>query len=248
MAHEKARDLDGCRRGPHGEPCAHVNGSATPMPLAGVRVLEIATFIAAPFCGSVLADFGAEVIKVEQPGEGDPLRRFGTPTDCGDTLVWLSEARNKKCVTLDLRSDEGATMFRSLVEKSDVVLENFRPGTLERWNLGFEDLQRVNPGIIMLRVSAYGQTGPASPWGSRRVQRLGTRREPSRPGGAGRPLADSWAHSAYCLRRAAANRRAPAFIDIGLYESIFRIRRDRSGLREVRTCARAWKPTRSTCR
>lgn len=96
-------------------------------PLAGIRVLDIATFIAAPFCGSVLADFGADVIKIEQPGEGDPLRRFGTPTECGDTLVWLSEARNKRCITLDLRTPEGAELFRSLVATSDVVLENFRP-------------------------------------------------------------------------------------------------------------------------
>jgi len=133
---------------------------AAAAPLAGVRVLDIATFLAAPFAGTVLADFGAEVIKVEQPGEGDPLRRFGTPTRAGDTLVWLSEARNKKSITLDLRTREGADVFRRLVRVSDVVLENFRPGTLERWGLGFEALRAVNPGLVMLRISAYGQTGP----------------------------------------------------------------------------------------
>ena len=129
-------------------------------PLEGVRVLDIATFLAAPFAGTVLADFGAEVIKVEQPRIGDPLRRFGTPTDAGDSLVWLSEARNKKSMTLDLRMPRGAEIFRRLVRESDVVLENFRPGTLEDWGLGYEALRDINPGLVMLRISAYGQTGP----------------------------------------------------------------------------------------
>lgn len=129
-------------------------------PLAGVRVLDIATFVAAPFCGTIMAEFGAEVIKIEQPGEGDSLRRFGTMTEVGDTLVWLSEARNKKSVTLDLRTPEGAEMFRQLVAVSDVVLENFRPGTMEKWGLGYETLAKINPRIVMLQVSAYGQTGP----------------------------------------------------------------------------------------
>jgi crotonobetainyl-CoA:carnitine CoA-transferase CaiB-like acyl-CoA transferase len=130
-------------------------------PMAGIRVLDIATFLAAPFAGVILADFGAEVIKIEQPGGGDPLRRFGTPTDCGDTYVWLSEARNKESVTLDLRTPEGADLFRRLVAVSDVVLENFRPGTLERWGLGYDVLSAINPKLVLLRVSAYGQTGPA---------------------------------------------------------------------------------------
>jgi len=128
--------------------------------LEGLRVLDIATFVAAPFCGTILADFGAEVIKIEQPQGGDSLRKFGTLTECGDSLVWLSEARNKKAATLDLRKPEGAEMFRALVAKSDVVLENFRPGTLEKWGLGFDDLRKINPGLVMLRISAYGQTGP----------------------------------------------------------------------------------------
>jgi crotonobetainyl-CoA:carnitine CoA-transferase CaiB-like acyl-CoA transferase len=131
-----------------------------PGPLSDIRVLDIATFLAAPFCGTILADFGADVIKVEQPGSGDSLRRFGTMTECGDTLTWLSEARNKGSVTLDLRKPEGADLFRRLVAKSDVVLENFRPGTLEKWGLGYDDLARINPKLVMLRVSAYGQTGP----------------------------------------------------------------------------------------
>ena len=129
-------------------------------PLEGIRVLDIATFVAAPFCGTIMAEFGAEVIKIEQPGDGDSLRRFGTMTEAGDTLVWLSEARNKESVTLDLRTPEGAAVFRELVAKSDVVLENFRPGTLERWGLGYDELAKINPRLVMLRVSAYGQTGP----------------------------------------------------------------------------------------
>ena len=129
-------------------------------PLDGIRVLDIATFVAAPFCGTIMAEFGAEVIKIEQPGEGDSLRRFGTMTEAGDSLVWLSEARNKKSVTLDLRTPDGADLFRQLVAKSDVVLENFRPGTMEKWGLGFDALSQINPRLVMLQVSAYGQTGP----------------------------------------------------------------------------------------
>jgi crotonobetainyl-CoA:carnitine CoA-transferase CaiB-like acyl-CoA transferase len=210
--------------------------TALPQPLEGIRVVEIATFIAAPFCGSVLADFGAEVIKVEQPGEGDPLRRFGTPTECGDTLVWLSEARNKKCVTLDLRAPEGKRLFRSLVAQSDVVLENFRPGTLERWELGFEDLRAVNPGIIMLRVSAYGQTGPASPKpGFARIAHAFSglaylAGEPGRvpvvPGSTS--LADYmsglWGALGVMLAlRVREKSGVGQVVDIGLYESVFRI-------------------------
>jgi crotonobetainyl-CoA:carnitine CoA-transferase CaiB-like acyl-CoA transferase len=129
-------------------------------PLSDIRVLDIGTFLAAPFCGTILADFGAEVIKIEQPEIGDPLRRFGTPSECGDTFVWLSESRNKRSATLDLRRPEGAALLRELVAKSDVIVENFRPGTLEKWGLGYEDLRAINPRLVMLQISAYGQTGP----------------------------------------------------------------------------------------
>ncbi|MBF0305419.1 MAG: CoA transferase [Alphaproteobacteria bacterium] len=130
------------------------------LPLAGVRVLDAATFIAAPYCAAILSEFGAEVIKVESP-DGDPFRRFGTPTGRdGDSLAWLSEARNKRSVTLDLRRPQGADLFRRLVAVSDVVCENFRPGTLEKWGLGWESLKALKPGLVMLRVSGYGQTGP----------------------------------------------------------------------------------------
>jgi succinyl-CoA:(S)-malate CoA-transferase subunit B len=135
---------------------------AGPMPLTDLRVLDISTFVSAPFAAASLAEFGAEVIKIEKPGSGDSLRHLGTPSATGDTYFWLSEARNKKCVTLDLQKARGAELFRRMVAKADVVIENFRPGTLEKWGLGFSDLLAINPGLVMLRISAYGETGPKS--------------------------------------------------------------------------------------
>ncbi len=132
------------------------------MPLDDIRVLDVATFVAAPFAAASLAEFGADVIKIERPGVGDDLRRLGTKSDEGDTYWWFNDARNKKSVTLNLSAKEGAGLFLRLAEKADVVVENFRPGTMERWGLGFTDLIAVNPGLIMLRVSGYGQTGPKS--------------------------------------------------------------------------------------
>lgn len=129
-------------------------------PLAGMLVVDVATFIAAPYCATILGEFGADVLKVEHPVGGDPCRNFGTATRRGDTLAWLSEARNKKSVTIDLRSKDGAQIFRDLCAKADVVCENFRPGTLEKWGLGYEVLAKENPGLVMLRVSGYGQDGP----------------------------------------------------------------------------------------
>jgi len=130
-------------------------------PLDGVRILDCSTFIAGPFATSLLGEFGAEVIKVESPDGGDPFRRYGTPTKRPDaTLAFLSEARNKKSVTLNLKDPRGAELFRNLASKSDVLCENFRPGTLEGWGLGYDQLAELNPGLVMLRVSGYGQTGP----------------------------------------------------------------------------------------
>ncbi len=134
--------------------------AARQQPLHGIRVLDLATMIAAPYCASILGEFGAEVIKVEMPGKGDPWRYFGTMTEAGSTLNWLNEARNKKSITLDLRKPEGADLLRQLVAKSDVLIENFRPGTLEKWGLGFDALKAIKSDLIMVRVSAYGQTGP----------------------------------------------------------------------------------------
>ncbi len=130
------------------------------LPLSGVRVVDLATFIAGPFTASVLGEFGAEIIKVEQPRGGDPLRAFGAPSKRGDGYTWLSEQRNKKSVTLDLRRPEGVLLLKRLAAAADIVCENFRPGTLERWGVGPDVLQAVNPGLIVVRISGYGQTGP----------------------------------------------------------------------------------------
>jgi crotonobetainyl-CoA:carnitine CoA-transferase CaiB-like acyl-CoA transferase len=134
--------------------------TATPKALAGLTVLDLATFVAAPFCGTLLAEFGAEVIKVEQPGVGDDLRRLGTPAGPGLSYWWLADSRNKKSVTCNLRTAEGQALVARLAAQADVVTENFRPGTLERWNLGWETLRAVNPGLVLVRISAFGQTGP----------------------------------------------------------------------------------------
>lgn len=124
--------------------------------LEGLRVVELGQLIAGPFCGQLMADHGAEVIKVEQPGSGDPMRDWGRT----ESLWWEVVGRNKKSITVNLRIPEGQDIIKRLVEKSDFLLENFRPGTMERWGLGWEDLKAINPKLIMIRVSGYGQTGP----------------------------------------------------------------------------------------
>jgi len=130
--------------------------------LADLRVLELGTLIAGPFCGQLLGDMGAEVIKIEAPGQGDPMRTWG-PQKRGEPSVWWPViGRNKKAITLDLRQPEGQSLFKELVRQSDVVIENFRPGTLEKWNCGWETLASINPRLIMARVSGFGQTGPYS--------------------------------------------------------------------------------------
>ena len=136
-----------------------MNDKALP-PLSGVRVLDIATRLAGPFCATLLAEFGAEVIKVELPGQGDPFRHIGTMTETGSTLNWLSENRNKKAISLDLRKKEGAEILKRLVADCDILVENFRPGTLEGWGLGYETLKSIKEDIILIRISAYGQDGP----------------------------------------------------------------------------------------
>lgn len=129
-------------------------------PLEGVRVVEMGSFIAGPFCGQLLADFGAEVIKIESPSDGDPMRGWGRYQKNGRSLWWPIIARNKKSVTLNLREEEGQQLARELISQADIVLENFRPGTMERWGLGYDKLKQLNPGLVMVRVSGYGQTGP----------------------------------------------------------------------------------------
>jgi formyl-CoA transferase len=129
-------------------------------PLSDLRVLELGTLLAGPFCGQLLGDLGAEVIKLEPPDQGDPMRLWGV-ADAGEpSLWWPVIARNKKAITLDLRQADGQQLLKDLVAKADFLLENFRPGTLEKWGLGWEVLSAINPGLIMIRVSGYGQTGP----------------------------------------------------------------------------------------
>jgi formyl-CoA transferase len=130
--------------------------------LSDIRVVEMGTLVAGPFCGQLLADHGAEVIKIEQPGRGDPMRDWGQERAGGKSLWWPVIARGKKSVTLNLREKAAQDIVRDLVATADVLLENFRPGTLEKWGLGYDDLRRINPRIVMTRVSGYGQTGPLS--------------------------------------------------------------------------------------
>ncbi len=134
--------------------------SAATGPLTDIRVVEMGTFIAGPFCGQLLGDFGAEVIKIEDPAKGDPMRVWGRKSPQGVSLWWPVISRNKKCVTLNLRQPEGQALARRLITRSDVVVENFRPGTLENWSMDYGDLSSDHPGLIMARVSGYGQTGP----------------------------------------------------------------------------------------
>jgi len=131
-------------------------------PLDGLRVIEVGQLLAGPFAGTILGYFGAEVIKVEPPGSGDPIRRWRKLKN-GQSLWWSSLARNKKCVTIDLKSDRGRELMRNLVDTADVIVENFKPGTMEKWGLGPEQFKQSNPGLIYARISGYGQTGPSAP-------------------------------------------------------------------------------------
>ena len=131
-------------------------------PLSDLRLIEMGTLLAGPFCGQLMGDFGAEVIKVEAPGKGDPMRDWGQEKQHGMSLWWPVIARNKKSVTLNLRVKDGQELAKELISKADFLLENFRPGTLERWNLSYEELRIINPRLIMIRVSGFGQTGPYS--------------------------------------------------------------------------------------
>ncbi len=131
-----------------------------PGPLAGMRMIELGTLLAGPFAGRLLGDMGAEVVKVEAPGQPDPLRDWGHARYEGRSLWWPVQSRNKKCITLNLRERRGQELLLDLVRSADVVTENFRPGTLERWNLGYDRLSAANPGVVLARISGYGQTGP----------------------------------------------------------------------------------------
>jgi formyl-CoA transferase len=128
-------------------------------PLANLKVVELGTLIAGPYCARLFAEFGADVVKVETPGEGDPLRKWRRLHE-GNSLWWYAQARNKKSVAVNLREPEGQEIVRRLAAGADIVIENFRPGTMERWGLGYEALAASNPGLVMVRISGFGQTGP----------------------------------------------------------------------------------------
>ena len=207
-----------------------------PGALNGLKVLDLATFIAGPYCATFLAEFGADVVKVELPGSGDPVRKFGTPTECGDTLVWMSEGRNKRSIELDLRSPEGAGTLKKLAAEADVLCENFQVGTLEKWGLGADVLQAINPGLIIARITAYGQTGPyRNRPGFGRIANAFSGisylcgepdAPPASPGTA--TLSDymSGVYAALGVLVALQSREKTGsgqIVDVGLYESVFRI-------------------------
>lgn len=205
-------------------------------PLQGIRVIDVSSFLAGPFCSTQLAEFGAEVIKVELPKIGDALRRFGTITECGDSLPWLSESRNKKAITLDLRKPEGAEILKQLVRNADVLVENFQPGTLESWGLGWETLKKENHKLVMVRISGFGQTGPyrdrpgfgriGNAFGGLSFLAGYPDRPPVTPGSATIPdyMAGIYgALGALLALRARDFTGSGQVVDIGLYEPIFRI-------------------------
>ena len=206
------------------------------LPLEGVRVIDVSTFISGPFATTQLAEFGAEVIKLELPVVGDPLRKFGTVTPNGDTLPWLSECRYKKSVTLDLRKPEGAELLKRMCAEADILVENFQPGTMEKWGIGWDVLHAINPRLIMVRISGYGQTGPYS--GRPGFGRIGNAfgglsylagypdRPPVTPGSATIPDYLSGIYGAMGAMLAMEARRKTGrgqVVDIGLYEPVFRI-------------------------
>ena len=219
------------------------DAAQTVRPLEGLRVLDVSTFIAGPYCAAIMGEFGAEVIKVEQPGTGDSARGFGTPTTrksstlgTGDTLNWLNEGRNKRSITLDLQHPKGKKLFQDLVAKSDVLIENFRTGTLEKWGLGYEELSKLNPGLVMVRITGYGQTGPYKnrPGFARIAHAFGGLTYLSgMPGGTpvvpgSTSLADymSGMYGAIGTMMALKARETTGegqYIDIGLYESVLRV-------------------------
>lgn len=137
------------------------NEKEVTMPLEGITVIELGSLIAGPYASTLLGQFGADIIKIEPPGTGDPLRKW-RKLHAGTSLWWYSQSRNKKSVTLDLKAGKAQEIVHTLVAEADIVIENFRPGTLEKWNLGWEQLSAINPDLIMVRISGYGQTGPAS--------------------------------------------------------------------------------------
>ena len=223
---------------------AQTSSSIPPQALAGIKVIELGQLIAGPFAGKTLADFGAEVIKIEPPASeggpgGDPLRQWRMLHQ-GTSVWWQVQSRNKQSVVLDLRTAEGREAVRHLIDEADIVIENFKPGTMEKWGLGFDELSRTNPGLIMLRISGYGQTGPyrERPGFAVVAEAMGGMRylnaEPGRvPVRAGVSLGDTLAalHGvigvllALQARHASISEAAPKgrgqVVDVALYEAVF---------------------------
>jgi crotonobetainyl-CoA:carnitine CoA-transferase CaiB-like acyl-CoA transferase len=208
----------------------------TVRPLQGLRVLDLSSFISGPFCTTQLAEFGAEVIKAELPKIGDAFRRFGTPSKSGDSLIFMSEQRNKKSITLDLRTPEGAELAKQLAAKVDIVVENFQTGTLEGWGIGYDELKKHNPRLIMVRITGYGQTGPyrdrpgfgriANAFSGLAFLAGYPDRAPVTPGSATLPDYLTGIYGAYGALLALRARDLTGegqVIDIGLYEPVFRI-------------------------
>lgn len=202
-------------------------------PLAGVRVLELGTLIAGPFCTRILAEFGAEVIKVEAPDGGDPLRRWRKLYE-GTSLWWYVQARNKKSVTANLKHPEGRAFVRRLAERADIIVENFRPGVLERFGLSWEELSAINPGLVLVRLSGFGQSGPyrdqpgfgaiGESMGGLRYTTGFEDRPPVRTGiSIGDSIAALWAAigALMALRHREVNGGKGQVVDVALYEAIF---------------------------
>lgn len=207
--------------------------SSEPLPLKGVRVIELGTLIAGPYAGALLAQFGAEVIKVEAPGSGDPLRKW-RKLHKGTSLWWYTQSRNKKSITLDLKTEKAKEIVRDLVRTADIVIENFRPGTLEKWGLGWEALSAVNPNLVMVRISGYGQTGPyrerpgfaaiAEAMGGLRYVTGEADQPPVRSGiSIGDTLASLYGviGALMAMHHLKSNNGKGQFIDVALYEAVF---------------------------
>jgi formyl-CoA transferase len=204
-------------------------------PLAGLRVIEMGSLIAGPFCGQILGDFGADVIKLEDPGKGDPMRQWGRSLPQGHSPWWPVIGRNKRSVTLDLRQPEGQEIARKLILSADIVVENFRPGAMEKWGLGYDALSAIHPGLIMARVSGFGQTGPYSQRAGYALigEAMGGLRyimgEPDRPPArAGISIGDSLSglHAALGVMMALQSRHMTGkgqVVDASIYESVLSV-------------------------
>ena len=211
--------------------------STAPQPLAGVRVVEFGTLIAGPFCTRILAEFGADVVKIEAPGEGDPLRKWRKlyPTEDGDTsLWWFLQGRNKQSVTLNLKDPRGVEIAQKLAADADIVVENFRPGVMEKLGLGWNALSAANPGLVMVRLSGFGQTGPLAQqpgFGAIGESMGGLRyvtgfpdRPPVKTGiSIGDSIAALWAAfgALMALRHREVNGGSGQVVDVALYEAVF---------------------------